>query len=88
MKISEGYILRSVAGRNIVVSVNSKATFNGMLTLNDTGMFLWELLKNDISQEEMLSKTVSEYDVDKETASTDIDDFLNNLRSKGILEEK
>lgn len=87
MKISDGYILRTVAGKNIVVSVGADTNFSGMLTLNDTGVFFWELLKNDITKEDMLEKVLDEYDVDSQTASEDIDEFLNKLRDKGILEE-
>ncbi len=88
MKICEGYILRSVAGKNIVVSVGAATQFSGMLTLNDTGVFFWELLQNDTTKEKMLETVLSEYDVDAETASKDIDEFLAKLREKGILEEK
>lgn len=87
MKISDGYILRTVAGKNIVVSVGADTSFSGMLTLNDTGMFFWELLKNDTTKDEMLEKVLGEYDVDSRTAEEDIDEFLKKLRDKGILEE-
>ena len=45
MKISTGYILKKVAGKNIVVSVGDNSGFNGMITLNDTGAFFWNLLE-------------------------------------------
>ena len=87
MKIREGFILKSVAGKNIVVSVGAEVNFNGMLTINDTGVFFWELLQNEITKGEMLKKITAEYDIDEETASRDIDSFTEKLRSSGILEE-
>lgn len=87
MKISEGYLLRSVAGKNIVVSVGSNVNFNGMLTLNDTGVFFWNLLQNDISKEELLEKVLKEYDVSREEASKDIDEFIEKLTEAKILED-
>ena len=87
MKIRDGFILKSVAGKNIVVSVGAEVNFNGMLTLNDTGVFFWELLQSEITKEEMLKKITAEYDIDEETASRDIDSFTEKLRSSGILEE-
>ena len=87
MKIRDGFILKSVAGKNIVVSVGAEVNFNGMLTLNDTGVFFWELLQNEITKEEMLKKITAEYDIDEETASRDIDSFTEKLCSSGILEE-
>lgn len=87
MKLREGYLLRKVAGKNIVVSVGSDVEFNGMLTLNDTGVFFWELLKNDTTKEEMLAKILEEYDVSQDEASRDLDDFLINLKEAKLLED-
>ena len=86
MKICDGYILSTVAGKNIVVSVGSDAAFSGMLTLNDTGVFFWELLQKNTTKEEMISAVTAEYDVDEKTVSEDIDEFLAKLNEKGILE--
>ena len=87
MKIRDGYILSSVAGKNIVVSVGSDVNFSGMLTLNDTGVFFWNLLKEGTAKEAMLEAVITEYDVDRKTASEDIDEFLTKLSDKGILED-
>lgn len=87
MKISDGFLLKTVAGKNIVISVGAEVNFNGMLTLNDTGVFLWNLLKNHTTKEEMLKKMLEEYDVEENIASTDIDNFLIKLRDAKILED-
>lgn len=87
MKLRDGYLLRTVAGKNIVVSVGSDVEFNGMLTLNDTGVFFWELLKKDTTKEEMLGKILEEYDVSQEEACRDLDDFLGKLKEAKLLED-
>lgn len=87
MKINEGYLLRNVAGKNIVVSVGADVNFNGMLTLNDTGVFLWNLLSEETTKEEMLSKILKEYDVSEDEASKDIDAFIAKLIDKRILKD-
>lgn len=87
MKISEGYLLRSVAGKNIVVSIGSDVNFNGMLTLNDTGVFFWNLLQKDTTKEEMLEAVLKEYDVSSDIALQDIESFLQKLKDTGILED-
>ena len=76
MKIAEGYLLRTVAGKNIVVSIGNDVNFNGMITLNDTGVFFWNLLQKETSKEEILSAVLKEYDVTSEEASRDIDEFI------------
>lgn len=87
MKISKGYLLRSVAGKNLVVSVGSDVAFNGMLTLNDTGVFFWNLLQEDTTKEKLLSRVLEEYDVSPEEASQDINEFIKKLSDAKILED-
>ena len=87
MKIKDGFMLRKVADNNVVVAVG-KATldFNGLITLNESGTYLWSLLENDVTAEEMTSKMCSRYDVDENTARVDVDEFIKNLKGAGIIE--
>lgn len=87
MKISSGYLLRTIAGKNIVISVNDNLNFNGMITLNETGVFFWNLLQKNTTKTEMLEAVLKEYDVSEKEASEDIDNFINKLRSANILED-
>ena len=87
MKIKEGFILRNVADATIVVPTG-KATldFNGMITLNETGAFLWRLLGSDTDEQEMLKAMLAEFDVDEATAKAGIARFVSKLESEGLLE--
>jgi len=86
MKIKEGYILRQVAGNSIVIAVGDEAiNFNGIITVNGAGTFLWQLLEKDVTRDELVDAMLKEYDIDAETASADIDEFLNNLRKAELL---
>lgn len=87
MKITEGYLLRTVAGKNIVVSIGDAVNFNGMITLNDTGVFFWNLLQKETSKEEILNAVLEEYDVTVEEASRDVDEFIEKLKAAKILED-
>ena len=87
MKISSGYLLRTIAGKNIVISVNDSLNFNGMITLNDTGVFFWNLMQNNTTKEKMLEAVLKEYDVSSEEAAKDIDEFIEKLSSANILED-
>ncbi len=88
MKIKDSFLLKNVAGKIIVVPVG-KATldFNAMITLNDTGAFLFEKLqKNDMTAEQLVEALTQEYDVSKETARQDIDRFIEQIAAAGITE--
>ena len=63
------------------------ADFNGVVSLNDMAVALWNLLENDTTPEALLAAVLTEYDVPAEQAGADIADFLNQLRKLGCLEE-
>ena len=88
MKIKDGYILKTVAGCNIVVSNDvDTMDFMSMLNLNDTGAFLWRNLENETSEAELLSKLLNEYEINEEIAKRDVCAFLENIRGAGLLDE-
>lgn len=88
MKIKDTFILRTVAGNNIVLPVGaSSETFSGMMTLNESGVFLWNSLKNDISMDDLINSMLSEYNVSADQAKEDAEEFVKSLRSAGVLEE-
>lgn len=88
MKIKDTFVLRNVAGNNVVLPMGaSSETFSGMMTLNETGVFLWNSLKRDISLEELVNAMLSEYNVSAEQAKEDTEEFVKTLRDAGVLEE-
>ncbi|HOP99326.1 MAG TPA: PqqD family protein [Acetivibrio clariflavus] len=87
MKLSKEFALREIAGNYIVVPFGEKAVnFNAMITLNETGAFIWKKIEEGKSKEELLSAMLEEYDVDREKAKEDIEKFCEKLKSAGILE--
>ena len=44
MKIVPGFVLREVAGKSVAISINPALPFRGMLSLNSTAKFLWDML--------------------------------------------
>lgn len=87
MKIKEGFILRTVAGQNVVVPVGSNAlNFNAAITLNETAAFLWKQLENEKTEQELLTALTDEYEIDTASAKNDITVFLNVLREHEIIE--
>lgn len=88
MKIKEGYVLRMVAGSYVALPGGEKAAdFNGMVTLNDTGAFLWRHLEQGCSREQLVEAVMEEYDVTQERALSGIERFLEKLRTENLVEE-
>ena len=88
MKIKDSYVLRSVAGENLIVPVGgNNINFNSAMTLNETGAFLWQLLTADTTREALIAAMTKEYDIDADTAAKDIDIFITSLKEHSILED-
>ena len=87
MKIKEGFMLKEVAGTSVVVPVGKASVdFNAMITLNESGAFLWKMLCDDVTEQQLIDALMGEYDVSADTASKDIEKFLENIRTAGLLE--
>lgn len=87
MKIKEGFVVREIADSIVVVPTGDLLKeYRGMLTLNKSGQFIWQLLQNDVTEEELATKLAEKYHLEQEKAKTDIEAFLNTLREKKILE--
>lgn len=87
MKIFQGFKLMDVAGQQIVVPLGAKnVNFNKMISLNSSGVFLWEQLQTEKNETELLAAMLNEYDVDKEIAAQDIQRFINKLIEAEVIE--
>ena len=87
MKVKSEYILRELAGQNIVVPVGSEAVnFNGIITLNNSGKRLFKTLQKESSKEELIELLLEHYEVCKEQAKADVEVVLQKLESNNILE--
>ena len=88
MKISDNFVLRQVAGTWIVLPVAEKTVnFNGMLTLNETGIMLWHLLEKGSTREALAEALTDEYDVTYAEALADVDEYIGKLERAGCLEK-
>lgn len=87
MKIKEGFILREVAGNHVVVPIGQATIdFNGMMSLNDTGAFLFEKLLEGISREDLIAAVMEEYEIEEEIAAKDVDDFIVKVEGEDLFE--
>ncbi len=87
MKIKEDFLLRKVADSYVVVPVNSMSLdFNGIINLNETGAFLFELLQKGAEKQDLLSRMLEVYEVAPEKAEMDIDNFIQKVKEADILE--
>ena len=92
MKIKKGFILRQMSGTEqstyIVVAVGEVAkNLSGYLTLNETGAFIWKMLENGATEEEIVLALSNEYDAPYCTISNDVKCVLETLKKIGALDD-
>ena len=85
MKRNPDLIYRSIAGENVLIPTGQLTqVFNGMITLNDVAVFIWENLERVDSQAELLQLVLDEFEVDEATADADVNGFLSMLLERGF----
>ena len=87
MKLKEGFIMRDVAGHTVVLPTGDDLDMNMMITLNDTGKFLWSHLENEVTREELISAILAEYEVQEPVAAAAVDGFIARLKEYAFLAE-
>lgn len=88
MRVSKDFIMREIAGEYVLVPVGAASVkFNGLITVNEPGRYIFDLLAEEHSAQELAEKITEEYNVSPETALTDVKAFLQKLREVGALVE-
>jgi len=86
MKRCADFLLRDVAGSIVIVPVGAAVTaFPGMVTLNATGAFIWELLETEQTEVSLAEALVARYEVDEATALADVQAFVKKLKPIGAI---
>lgn len=88
MRVKNGFVLRQVAKTWVVLPLGQATLdFNGMLTLNESGVLLWKALEQGGDRDALANVLTGEYVVSREVALADVDAFLKKLLEAGCIEE-
>ena len=88
MQVSRDYLLRTIAGETILIPSGAAAQkFNGLVTVNAIGAFIWDVLQTPTDLEGLVARSTEEYEVDADTARRDAEEFRSELRRIGALED-
>ena len=89
MKIKSGFAIKQIAGSWVVLPLAEKTLdFTGILTLNDSGCMLWQLLCGGCTREGLAEALVNEYEVSFEEALADVDEYLQKLTLAGCIDQE
>ena len=86
MQINKEFVLREIAGEYIIIPTGATVLeFNGLITVNETGVILWNMLQQEVTEDELVRGILEEYEVEEEVAREDIREFLDTLVNEKIL---
>ncbi len=88
MKLRKGFVTYTSDGEQLMVAAGPAAKlFHGMVKSNETAAFIVDKLKKETTVEKIVDALCGEYEVDRETASADVNKIIDRLRSIGAIDE-
>ena len=87
MKRNPNFLLREVAGKQVVVPVGAASMeFAGMINLNAVGAYLWQQLEMEQTVETLTAALTERYEVAAEIAKADVEAFVESLVKVGAIQ--
>ena len=88
MRIIPGFVVRQIAGETIAIPAGPAAReLSGLLALHGSGQFLFQQLQNEQTEDSLVQAMLDAYEIDEVTARADVAEFVEILRSSGVLVE-
>ena len=85
---SNQFIKRKIGTQYVIVAVGAATKkFNGMISVNSTGSFIWDQLEQSMTIEELVDAILQNYEIDAETATAHATQFVNTLKGVGAIAE-
>lgn len=80
------FMLQDVAGTQVIVPIGEAVVaFPGMITVNATGAYLWQLLEHEQTVLSLAKAIVDRYEVTEAQAVADVEKFVAQLQPTGAL---
>jgi hypothetical protein len=81
-------VTREIAGETIIVPIRNRVgDLDSIFTLNEVGTMIWQLLDGRTNTHQIAEAVQQAYDVKQEEAIRDIVDFLESLKTAGLIKE-
>ncbi len=86
MKIRKELLKREIGGEAFLVPLGKTVyDSNGLFVLTELGAFIWDLLPQVETEEEILKKILEEYEVEESVARADLTHFLDKLKAMNLI---
>ena len=87
MKLKSGIVMEKTGDEYIVVATGEAAkSLNGIIRNNKTANFVFEQLKEDKTEKELVDALLERYDVSREKAQADVKALVAKIREAGLID--
>ncbi len=88
MNIKKGFELRDVCGEKVIIASGlENLDFTKLISVNETGADIWNLLlEGATNEEDLIAKFLDLYEGDEEQMRREVSAFLKELAEIGVLE--
>ena len=85
--LSKNFMLKQVGNEYMIIPVsNNNVNFSKIFNTNEVGAFIFNNLKYH-NKDEVLELLAKEYDAPKDVLESDLDEFINELKIRGIYSD-
>lgn len=87
MKLKYNFVTNEVADKIVAVAVGDDLQqFNGFIKMNDIGAYIFNMLKNDVTEDEIVSAMQKDYeDATEEEIRETVGEFVGKLKEADVL---
>lgn len=85
---NSNYVLRRIAAQDVLVAVGAGvADFRGYITMNESATEIWKVLKNRVTEEEVVESLLKVFDAPREEVAKDVHYVLRGLVKRNMVTE-
>ena len=85
MKLKSTFITHNSGNEQLMISAGGD--FNGMVRSNSTAGEIIDMMKKEITREEIIAAMLEKYEVEESVLSADVDNVIGKLREIGAIDE-
>ena len=87
MRRRDGFVHQQIGDEHLLVPTGVLVReLNGIVTLNETGAFIWSLLETDCTMTALADAVAANFQVDAKAALVDVEAFVAGMGELGLLE--
>lgn len=88
MKLKYNFVTNEVADKIVAVAVGDDLEkFNGFIKMNDVGAYIFNMLKNDVTEDEIVAAMKKDFeDATEEEIREAVKEFTDKLKESDVIE--